>query len=379
MKVCIATEFYPVSAVSNVVEELSRQGVEVVVFTSQHDLSGRQRGPKKVDAGKVTSYFTPSIYLPRIPYAFVPFALRDFVSVIRKEKVDVIHAQVFAFYTIPNTTPIIKKICTKPLVLTFHGLQHAFVNPFYSIGMFAYYKTYFRFITKEAEKVIVLSKLSEKKAIRLGTNFTKIVVLPNGVDIHRFYPSTAPYIRKGIKGVNVRVVYVGRISAGKGVFILLQAAKKLFEKYGDRILFLLAGDGPDMAALRNIVQSEKLANVKLLGNVRNVRELLINSDIFVLPSFYEGLPLSLMEAMACKVPVVASKVGDVPALITHSQNGILIPPRDVVSLMHAIEELVENPDFAQKLAENGYETIKKNYNVEKIAKQLKEIYESLRI
>jgi len=377
MKVCIATEFYPASAISSIVKELVRQGMEVVVFTSQHDLFGRKRSQHKVETSAETVYFTPSIYLHSIPYAIVPFVMQDFVKVVRQEKVDVVHAQMFAFYTIPNVTPLIKQICKVPLVLTFHGLQHeAFVNPFYRIGMAAYYRSYFRFITHEAEVVITLSKLSKEKAIRLGANPNKVLVLPNGVNLRHFYPSVEPHpiINKKEK---IRVVYVGRVSASKGVFVLLQAAIKLTEKYGDQISFLFAGDGPDRAALQDAVEREKLTNVTLLGHVHNVRELLVNSDIFVLPSFYEGLPVSLMEAMACAVPVVTSRVGDVLDLVKHAYNGVLVPPRDVDSLILAIEELVENSDFRKNLAKNGYETIKKNYNIEKIAKQLRGIYENL--
>lgn len=375
MKVCVAAEFSPGSVTSGIVKELVRQDVEVVVFTSQHDLFGRKRRQYKVETGAETIYYTPSIYVPRIPYALVPLVLRDFVKVVRQEKVDVIHAQMFAFYMIPNATPLIKQICKLPLVLTFHGLQHAFVNPFYRIGMYTYYKSYFKFITHEAEVVITLSKLSKEEAIRLGANPKKVLVLPNGVDLHRFYPSVEPHPINN-RNRKIKVVYVGRVSASKGVFVLLQAAIKLTEKYGDRISFLFAGGGPDRVDLQNAVQKEKLTNIALLGHVRNVRELLVNSDIFVLPSFYEGLPLSLMEAMACEVPVVTSNVGDVPELVKHAYNGLLVPPRDVDSLVHAIEELIENPDSRKRLAKNGYETIKENYNIEKIAKQLRKIYES---
>lgn len=377
MKVCVATEFYPSSAVFGTVKELTRQGVEVVVFTSQHDLFGRVRAKPKVTSGSETVYYTPSIYVPQIPYALVPRALQDFVRIIKQEKVDIIHAQMFAFYTIPNVTPLIKEACKIPLVLTFHGLQHeAFVNPFYRIGMSFYYRLYFRVITNGADIVITLSRLSREKALKLGANPNKVVVLPNGVDLNLFYPSNELRPAED-RFERLTVVYVGRISAAKGVFVMLGAAKKLSDKYGDRFSFLFAGDGPDRTIMQDFIQNAKLSNVTLLGHVNNVRELLTNSDLFVLPSLYEGLPLSLLEAMACKIPVVVTSVGDIPALINNGQNGVLVPPRDVGSLVHALEKLADDDSYRKKLAENAYEIIKKNYSLERMVNQLKEVYQSL--
>ena len=124
------------------------------------------------------------------------------------------------------------------------------------------------------------------------------------------------------------------------------------------------GDGPNRAKL--VLLAEKLGlkdQVVFAGHSQTPGDFIKNTSVFVLPSRSEGIPNVLLEAMALKKPVVATRVGGVPEVIRHEHDGLLVPPDDPHSLAAAIDRLRENHSLAVDLAENGFETVTKNFGV----------------
>ena len=165
---------------------------------------------------------------------------------------------------------------------------------------------------------------------------------------------------------------VGRLTPAKGQRVLLQAMQRLGE-LGLRPRLLLAGAGEDEAQLRNMVLALKLSDqVQFLGalNSEAVRSLYLDADIFVLPSFAEGIPVVLMEAMASGLPCISSHITGIPELIEHGQSGLLVSAGDATGLCMAIKALIDNPQYAQELARKAKMQVVQTYNLERNLDQL---------
>ncbi|WP_417205750.1 glycosyltransferase family 4 protein [Antarctobacter sp.] len=181
------------------------------------------------------------------------------------------------------------------------------------------------------------------------------------------------------------LVFVGRLAGVKGVPLLLDAMRRLLQPpvtddpqraFDDppAIHLTIVGDGPDRAALEQ--QAEGLP-VTFTGyrSQSEVAEILSKADLFVLPSFAEGLPVVLMEAMAAGVPVITTRIAGVPELVTHGHNGLLVPPGNATALRAAIETLVSDPDLRSKMGAAGRETVKADFDIATEAKKLSWLFE----
>lgn len=184
-------------------------------------------------------------------------------------------------------------------------------------------------------RLVVLGERWKMFFESIGVPSHRIIVLPNPVVL----PESVPERPLGGK---VRFVYFGLISHRKGVFDLLEAVAKLSPASRDRVEFVLAGNG-EVAQLRE--HATKLG----VQDVVEIREwvdpaerdrLLASAHAFVLPSHTEGLPMSLLEAMAWGLPPICTPVGSIPEYVVDGANGILVPPRAVSQLAEAIETLV---------------------------------------
>jgi glycosyltransferase involved in cell wall biosynthesis len=117
--------------------------------------------------------------------------------------------------------------------------------------------------------------------------------------------------------------------------------------------------------------------VHFLGSRQDVPDLLNAMDIFVLPSYSEGVSLALLEAMAAGLPVIATAVGGLPEVVTDGQTGLLIPPRDAVALAGALERLLAAPALAQHLGANARDYVREHYSLDRLGREINEIYEEL--
>jgi glycosyltransferase involved in cell wall biosynthesis len=165
-------------------------------------------------------------------------------------------------------------------------------------------------------------------------------------------------------------------TAVKGHYELIEAARHLRSAYPDA-RFIFVGDGAERL---NIEESARAAGVQdsiiFLGRRADIPELLACCDIFVLPSHAEGLPNSLLEAMAAGLPAVATAVGGVPELIEDGVNGLLVPPRDPESLGNAILRILRDPEFRARLALAGRERARLQFGFDRVVAELESVYET---
>jgi glycosyltransferase involved in cell wall biosynthesis len=197
-----------------------------------------------------------------------------------------------------------------------------------------------------------------------------IIVVPNGIAIPR-------NIQK-IETENVRLVFLGLIGKRKGVFDLLKVVKKLKQK--DYPIKLMIGGTGDIEKLLFDIEALHLSDhVNYLGWIREKdRDLLLReTDIFILPSYAEGMPMAILEAMAYSLPVISTSVGGIPSLVTNGQTGYLINPGDLDDMYKKISYLIKNRNLRKLFGETGKNYVHKNHNIKIITEKIDYIYSNL--
>jgi colanic acid/amylovoran biosynthesis glycosyltransferase len=199
----------------------------------------------------------------------------------------------------------------------------------------------------------------------------KIEYVPLGVDPAEFRPrgDRAP-------GSPFELLCAGRLSAEKGQHVLIAAMSRLVSECRNVRLHLV-GDGPDRASLEQEVKTRHLEpSVVFHGwmDQRELRSLYQAADAFVLPSFAEGIPVVLMEAMACALPCISTWVGGIPELIQNGVDGFLVAPGDEVDLANAITKLIDCPPLLRRLGIAGRQRIMREYNLEMNVFRLAEVF-----
>jgi glycosyltransferase involved in cell wall biosynthesis len=203
-----------------------------------------------------------------------------------------------------------------------------------------------------------------------------IVIVPNWIDLNPF---------KGYERSNyaisdfseLKILFLGAVVKEKGIFDIIEA---LFELRASnlKISMIFAGDGEDLIEAKNrcaILFSGSKISTSFLGWVdgKEKMQLLNYCNIFLLPSYFEGLPNSILEAMAVRLPVIATRVGEIPSVIDHLKNGILIDTGSISGIVDGILFLYNNPKAAKLLTENGMHTIKEHHTIESAVKSLKRL------
>lgn len=214
-----------------------------------------------------------------------------------------------------------------------------------------------------------------------GFSSSRIVRIPNFVDFTLFMPTSADIkwqkkMRMGL-GNNKVVTFSGRFIQRKGISFLMGAWKEVVNNFPEAKLLLL-GDGPLLEEMKRMARELGIASsVDFRGHVNQIADFLHATDIFVLPSLQEGLPNSLLEAMACGLPVVATRIGGVTDIVKNGESGILVKPGDSKDLAQGILRLLKDDEFAAYIASNAYKTIKNSYSIDSIAPRYIELYKQL--
>lgn len=217
--------------------------------------------------------------------------------------------------------------------------------------------------------VIAISSFGRSQLFRLVEHalWPKIRVVHCGLE-RAFYQQVA-----GPSPLTRNFVCVGRLCEQKGQLLLIDAARRLLER-GEDFGLTFAGDGELRPDLEALINQHKLQNhIRITGwlNSNQVRDELLSARALVLPSFAEGLPVVIMEAMALKRPVISTFVAGIPELIKHGQQGWLIPAGDVNELTNAMQQcLATPPEDMERMGEAGYEVVTKRHDVDTEAKLL---------
>jgi len=332
---------------------------------------GANRGDKSVKEiainDKLRVYLLPSMnfsYLPNVSNS--PYVM-GLPNIIEKLKPDILHIQTHLNFTAIKAVFTARKFGI-PAITTIHGVI-ARVNPLVDLGQWAYLYTLGGIIFKSSHKVICLTKHDSFEIMRLGCPANKTIVIPNGVDIELFKPS-------GDQEDSL-VVWHGRFVPAKGLEYLIGAASSIVRRGRSKVKFALVGDGPLETKIATMTKNLKLTkNIVFVGrlSLRDVALFLGRASIYVLPSLREGMPWSLLEAMASAVPVVGSDIPGINDVVSQGDNGILVPPRNPEALADAILTLMADRDLRRKLGQNARRLMVEKYSWAEITARIEEIY-----
>jgi glycosyltransferase involved in cell wall biosynthesis len=275
--------------------------------------------------------------------SFLITGTRKVYQIIKKENIDVLHAH----YLVPPglVGSMAKKASGLPLVVTCHG-SDIFV---FSTG---WRKVISRHVVHSSD-CVACNSLATLNAVH-ALNASNAVYVPSGVDLNRFRP---------LQAEREAVTYVGALRNVKGVDIFLRAMEGINEK------IWIVGDGPERKSLEVLAKTLKL-DCTFWGFRTDIPELMNRSKIVVLPSRNEGFGLTLLEAMACKTPVIGRKTGGIPELID-GENGLLFGTEE--ELHNEVRILLEDQHLWKKIGGNGLKTASK-WNWKKTAQHYAEIY-----
>lgn len=222
------------------------------------------------------------------------------------------------------------------------------------------------------DNVVAVSQNVREKILKNNVLAEKVSLIANGLDISRF---NTVIDREGareslaIPRDSLVIGAVGRLSIEKGHRFLIEAAKPLVKDYPE-LQVIFVGDGPLKSELVQLSRRLGIeANVRFLGKVHNIPLILSLMDLFVLPSLSEGLPMALLEAMAAKVPVIASNVGDIPHVIRDREEGLLVAPKNVEQLKDAISASLSDTAKRKQFASRAFEKVNGEYSMQIMAEK----------
>jgi len=359
LKIDVFTDYFPPhlgGGVERVVDEvcrrLARQGHTPRVFTFNTD-----RAPAYEVVDGVHIYRAPAIQLTRftrmqasLSPGLLPLAWR----LARSHPPDILHAHNL-FFTSTATAVLLRYLLKKPLVTTLHlGSLRQLGGPSLLLAS-SYERTLGRAIVRSSDRLIAVSKAVAGHAVQLGARPEAVRVIANGVDVQRFRPGA------GRESGTFRVACVGRLIFNKGPQYLVEAAPEVLRAHPEAE-FVFVGDGPLRPHLEERARQLGIGHrVMFLGTRPDVPAILQTCDMLVRPSLLEGMPLTVLEAMACGLPVVATPVSGTAELVRHGENGLLVRPADPASLARAILRLMEDEPLreaqgreARRLVEGGY-------------------------
>lgn len=224
---------------------------------------------------------------------------------------------------------------------------------------------------RRVDGVIAISRKIGELLVEGGIEREKIRVIHSGVDPDPFRKARKEPSDPPVVGT------VAVLEERKGHRFLLEAAA-LLKKQGHRLLYRFAGEGSERERLARLAARLELRDeVGFEGFVSDIPSFLSGIDIFVLPSIYEGLGVSVLEAMAAAKPVVATRVGGIPELVEEGVTGFLVPPGDPLGLARSISRLASQKDLIQEMGERGWERVRREFTLEQMAKKNEDYYYEL--
>ena len=217
-----------------------------------------------------------------------------------------------------------------------------------------------------ASVIVAVSSQVCEDLVAAGLDPRKIVVIPNGVNLAAPDSAVLSHVRHelNLDGGKTVLVSIGRLVYQKAHNVLVDAMRLVLAEAPEVTLYI-AGEGPLRKPLEEqIRQADLLDHVHLLGNRTDIPELLRLTDIFVLPSRWEGLPMALLEAMDAGLPVVATDVEGVEEVIEKEINGLLVPPEDTGALADALLRLIRDKSLRERMGELARQRVEEHYTTD---------------
>lgn len=358
MKIAIIINLFPPKwlagteiATYHLAEHLAKRGHEIHVITS-HD-----EGLPNFD--KENGFYVHRLAWPKIQIiGGILFWLKIFLK-IRTIKPEIVQVQAIS---IGLPAFLAKKILKIPFIIWGRG------SDVYLPGRFT------RIISKpilhNADAVLALTEDMRQKMKGIANR--EIFVVPNGINLEQFTGGSSPIAKEN--GVQ-NILFVGRLHPVKGVQYLIRAMENVLEEIPDAKL-ILVGNGEERGNLEALsIQLGVQKSVQFVGVVphEKVHSYMQQADIFVLPSLSEGFPGVILEAMACGLPVIATRVGGIMDIIVEGVNGYLIDEMRPDAISEKLLFLSRNKQIKRKISQNNKQIVKK-YNWDYVVSNLEKVY-----
>jgi len=350
--------------ITHIIKALGSEHYQHYVYYFANDGPVRE----KLEASGIPVYKGKKRASIKQPLSFVAtlfFQIKDLMTFIKIERIQVIHAHMIPANQL--AVPI-GKLSGIPVFPTLHT-PAAFVGKRKSGDLRVHLKKAVnQFVYRMADRVLVVSpEIKEIVQRRFGLKDTKILVLKNGIvcdddtsgpiDLQKEFPGSAN---------KLKLIAVGRLVSLKNFDTLIRATAEVINQGQNNLLLLIAGEGEERVRLEELIRELGIENYVILLGLRNdIMGLMGASDLFIMPSRYEGLSLAMIEAMACGLPIIASDARGLKDYITNEQNGLLFPVGDYKVLAERILQLANNRNLRSRLSQGARESFEKEYDMRK--------------
>ncbi|MBA7659559.1 Alpha-monoglucosyldiacylglycerol synthase [subsurface metagenome] len=372
------SNFGGISLFYNLSKNLTKRGHEVVVYTT--DIKDRYsrlaeiQGGRNIDGIKVWYYRNISNTLATKYRLSVP---RGMSLAIRRKinSFDIIHLHNFRTFQNILIHHYAKKYDI-PYVLQAHGSLTTFFHKRWLKRIFDV--IWGRRILKDVSKVFALTPIEAEQYKNMGVSEHKIEIVPNGLDLSEFdnLPERGEFRTKyGLDANQKIILFLGRIHRIKGLDLLIKVFSDL-AKFLDDVKLVIAGpDDGYLTSLKKLVADSEISEKVLFTGPLYGQEKLkayVDADVYILPSFYETFPMTLLEAMACGTPVIVTDRCGIADVI-NGQAGLVVP-YDKDQLRDALLHMLSDDQMRLRFGEKGKLLVREKFNWEKIAEQVEGVY-----
>ncbi len=266
---------------------------------------------------------------------------------------------------------LLRPLCNFRLVTTVHGwVQKTDKTPLYWAVD--------RWSLRRYERVVAVSEDLYSTCAEIGVDPSRLSRIDNGIDVDawkRRAPARASPLRAGVPPTRLVVGAVGRLSDEKGFDLLIEAVLGAVARGADLELWI-AGEGPAQSKLESLAARAR-GRVRLLGFRSDVRDLMEAFDVFALSSLREGLPNVVLEAMACEVPLLATRCGGVEAVVHDDVEALLVPVSSSKALADGLVRLASDAALRARLSRAGRERVERNFSFAYRMQEFGELYSQL--
>jgi glycosyltransferase involved in cell wall biosynthesis len=303
--------------------------------------------------------------------------VRELSDYFRRERIDILHTHKYKDNILGALASIYRNIPYR--VRTIHGASEPFSETVPALKMIAYEMVDGAINRWAVDRLLAVSlALKDSLVQRFGVD--KVSCIHNAVDISRIRVRRDLVGLRSELGLDQQDFVVGtmcRLVPVKGLEVFLRAAR-LIRGQTKRAKFIVAGDGPLASRLQTLAQQYGLArDVVFLGHRNDGHDVLGVTDLFVLPSLSEGIPIVLLEALALSRPVVASRVGGIPEVVEHEVSGLLVEAGKEDELARECLRLMDDGVLARRLGCEGRKRVEKEFSAEVMSENVANVYRTL--
>jgi N-acetyl-alpha-D-glucosaminyl L-malate synthase BshA len=302
------------------------------------------------------------------------------IKTVKDAKLDLIHSH----YAIPHAMSayMAREIIGVPYVVTLHG------SDVHTLGLDPAYRPVVKHTIENADAVTAVSNFLKKKAQdELGIE-REITVIPNFIDVEQFKHLNGTRLMVESGCVSVRreeeakeldpdakiLLHASNFRKVKRVVELIEVMR-IVADHNPKVRLIIAGDGPTRIEVERKIEALDLCdNVHLLGVKSNMQEIMCSADVFLLNSTLEGMPLVLLEAMACSLPVVTTPAGGIPELVRQNKDGMVTDGFEIDEYAQAILEILDDDVLRRKIGKAGRKRVEESFSADSIVTMYENVF-----